>query len=57
MSGSIVRKVGFGLISLLTLLVGGVVQFGLAVLNREAKGEAAKMFFRVFNPLFVVLWS
>ena len=38
MSGSIVRKVGFGLISFLTLFVGGVVQFGLAVLNREAKG-------------------
>ena len=57
MSGAIARKVGFGLISILTLLIGGVVQYGLALLNKEAKTDAAKMFFRIFNPLFVVLWS
>jgi len=57
MKGSICRKVSYGLISVLVLLIGGCVQYGLAVLNTKVKDGGTKMFFKIFNPLFVVLWS
>jgi len=33
------------------------VQYGLAVLNTKVTDGGTKMFFKIFNPLFVVLWS
>jgi hypothetical protein len=56
-SGSICRKVSYGLISILVLLIGGCVQYGLAVLNSKATSDEVKMFFKIVNPLFVVSWS
>ena len=48
---------GFGVISILILFIGGIVQFGMAVLTKNTKGAEASIVLRIVNPLFVVLWS
>ena len=57
MSGSICRKVGFGWISIMVLLVGGLVQYGLALLTTQVSSPEGKILMRIVNPLFVVIWS
>ena len=57
MSGSICRKVGFGLISVMILLIGGAAQYGLAILNKQATTDLAKTIFRFANPVIVMAWN
>jgi hypothetical protein len=57
MNGSICRKVSFGLICLLILLIGGSVQYGLAILTNKVTTSSGKIFFKILNPTFVVAWS
>lgn len=57
MEGSIGRKVGFGVISILILLVGGMAQYGLAILNKQATTDLAKNIFLFANPVIVMAWN
>lgn len=57
MSGAICRKVAFGLISFMILVVGGVAQYGLAILNKQATSDIAKTIFQFANPVIVMVWN
>lgn len=57
MSGSICRKVSFGIISLFILGVGGGAQYYLAVLASQATDDLMKLVFRFLNPLIVNIFN
>ena len=57
MQGSIGRKIGFGFISVLILVGGGMAQYGLAILNKQATSDLVKTFFQFANPVIVMIWN
>jgi len=58
MGGAISRKITFGVISILILLVGGVAQYGLAILSKQVASDSLwKLVFQYGNPVVVMIWN
>lgn len=57
MSGSICRKIGFGLISLCILGVGGGAQYALALLEGKVTDDTLKLLMGVLNSAMVNIFN
>jgi len=58
MGGAISRKITFGVISILILLVGGVAQYGLDILSKQVASDSLwKLVFKYGNPVIVMVWN
>jgi hypothetical protein len=57
MNGAICRKLAFGLVSILILMVGGAAQYALAILNKQATSDILKLMFQFANPIIVMIWN
>ena len=55
--GSICRKLSLGMVSILMLFIGGMAQYGLAVLTTKATTDIEKYAFRIVNPIIVIVWN
>jgi len=57
MGGAIGRKMGFGMIGVLILIIGGGAQYGLQLLSKSTSDESVKSMIDVLTSILITVFN
>jgi len=57
MGGAIGRKMGFGMIGVLILIIGGGAQYGLQLLSKSTSDESVKSMIDILTSILITVFN